>query len=168
MAIAWEGDKILGIQLPEDSDKQLLEAMQKRLQRTDISWNQNPPLYVTELAEQICLHLKGKPQKFSTSHLDLEKITPFFRKIYLKAVEIPPGKVRTYTQLAVKAGSPRASRAVGQAMARNPFPLVVPCHRVVGAGKNPGGFSAHGGLKTKSLLLEIENSKIKIHAPNKP
>ncbi len=87
--------------------------------------------------------------------LDLEGFPPFFRKVWQAAMKIPPGEVRTYGQLARMAGSPRAARAVGGAMAANPFPLIVPCHRVVGAS-HVGGFSAPGGVHLKETLLAWE------------
>jgi methylated-DNA-[protein]-cysteine S-methyltransferase len=69
---------------------------------------------------------------------------------------IPAGATRTYGELAAQLGKPGAARAVGGVMARNPFPIIVPCHRVLAAGGRPGGFSAHGGLHTKMRMLRIE------------
>lgn len=79
----------------------------------------------------------------------------FQRKIYQATAAIPRGKVRTYGELATKAGSPGAARAVGTCMASNPMPLIVPCHRVVGTNGGLGGFSG-GGLPVKMKLLKSE------------
>jgi methylated-DNA-[protein]-cysteine S-methyltransferase len=81
--------------------------------------------------------------------------TSFQKKIYQATAAIPRGKVRTYGELAAKAGSPGAARAVGTCMASNPMPLLVPCHRVVGAHSGLGGFSG-GGLSVKLRLLRAE------------
>lgn len=85
-----------------------------------------------------------------------EGITPFRRRVMEAAERIPAGEVRTYGWLAECAGSPRAARACGQVMARNPFPIVIPCHRVVAAGGGLGGFSS--GLHWKQRLLELEGA----------
>jgi len=69
-------------------------------------------------------------------------------------LSIPLGEVRTYKWIAARAGSPKAARAVGQALKRNPYPLIIPCHRVVASGGKIGGYS--GGIKTKRMLLDLE------------
>ncbi len=84
--------------------------------------------------------------------LDLSRFTPFERAVMQKAREIPPGKVTTYATLARLAGYPRAARAVGNVMAKNPFPIVVPCHRVVRSDLRLGGY-AYGSEVKRSLLL---------------
>ena len=84
--------------------------------------------------------------------------TPFFAEVYAACREIPLGQTMGYGQLAAAVGRPRAVRAVGQAMARNRVPLVIPCHRVVGAAGSLGGFSAPGGVATKRRLLQLEQT----------
>ncbi len=84
--------------------------------------------------------------------------TPFFREVYLECLRIPFGQTRTYQQLAEKCGRPSAARAVGQAMARNRVPLVIPCHRVLGSNGGMGGYSGPGALVTKRELLWHERS----------
>ncbi len=93
---------------------------------------------------------------FQTLELDLECLTPFQARIVECCRGIPFGDTLAYGELAAAAGRPRAARAVGNTMARNRFPLVVPCHRVVGAGGRLTGFSAPGGLTTKQRLLAHE------------
>jgi methylated-DNA-[protein]-cysteine S-methyltransferase len=106
--------------------------------------------------DDIARHLAGAAADLSSIPLDLAGVPPFFRRVYEVTRAVPRGEVRTYAEIAAAAGSPSATRAVGQALAKNPFPLVVPCHRVVAAGNAPGGFSAPGGLDTKARLLAIE------------
>jgi len=81
-------------------------------------------------------------------------MTPFTRRVYRAVLSIPLGEVRTYKWIAARAGSPKAARAVGQALKRNPYPLIIPCHRVVASGGKIGGYS--GGIKTKRMLLDLE------------
>ncbi len=95
-------------------------------------------------------------ETFADVRVDLSHVTPFSLRVYKACRAIPAGETRTYGELAVTAGSPGASRAVGSAMARNRVPIVIPCHRVVGASGRLCGFSAPGGLETKQSLLDLE------------
>lgn len=83
-----------------------------------------------------------------------KQFSPFTLKVYKALLTIPLGEVRTYKWVAKKAGSPRAYRAVGQILKNNPYPLIVPCHRVINCGGKLGGYA--GGLKMKKTLLELE------------
>ncbi len=91
-------------------------------------------------------------------------MTPFTRKVYKAVLKIPLGEVRTYKWVAQKIGHPRAFRAVGQALNQNPYPLIIPCHRVIKSDGKSGGYSR--GIKTKRLLLDLEK-KIKNLCYNK-
>jgi len=86
----------------------------------------------------------------------MEAYPPFSRKVWLACAEIPKGQVRTYGWIARLIGKPKSARAVGQALGRNPFAPIVPCHRVVGADGCMVGFSAPGGIRTKERLLRKE------------
>ena len=86
-------------------------------------------------------------------------VPDFDRRVYAEARSIAPGETRTYGEIAARLGDPGLSRAVGQALGRNPFVIVVPCHRVLAAGGKAGGFSAPGGVETKRRLLEIEGAR---------
>jgi methylated-DNA-[protein]-cysteine S-methyltransferase len=114
------------------------------------------PAWVRRAIELIGRHVSGAPQDLSALPLDTAGLPPFHRAVYEAARRIGPGRTASYGELAAAAGSPRASRAVGQALARNPFIVVVPCHRVLASGGRPGGFSAPGGLDTKARLLALE------------
>lgn len=93
---------------------------------------------------------------FFDGPLDLSFLSPFTRQVYALARTIPYGQTWTYGQLAQVLGRPKAARAVGQALARNPLPIIIPCHRVVNAQGRLHGFSAPGGLQTKAWLLQWE------------
>lgn len=113
------------------------------------------PDWVRDAVDRICRHLKGEKVDLGSIPLDLEGLPPFRRKVYEVLRGLRPGQLLTYGEVALLAGSPGAARAVGQAVARNPLPILVPCHRVV-AADGPGGFSLFGSLETKERLLRLE------------
>jgi methylated-DNA-[protein]-cysteine S-methyltransferase len=115
------------------------------------------PDFVRHVAEMLQLHLAGKTQDFSSVPLDYTGIAPFHACVYEASRRIGSGERVSYGDLASRVGLPGAARAVGQAMAKNPFFVVVPCHRITGAGVL-GGFSAPGGDVTKRRMLEIEGA----------
>ena len=88
--------------------------------------------------------------------LDFTEITNFREKVYSELAQVQPGKTVTYGQLAQQIGSPKASRAVGTAMAKNRHVPIIPCHRVIGSNGSLGNYSGYGGVKTKANLLEHE------------
>jgi methylated-DNA-[protein]-cysteine S-methyltransferase len=106
------------------------------------------------VAAQIVEFYSGGKIKFDFSLLNWKKLSGFSAKVLKESCKIPYGKFSTYSGLAVKVGSPRAARAVGTALANNPFPLIIPCHRVVRSDGTLGGFG--GGLKMKKELLQRE------------
>lgn len=103
---------------------------------------------------QIRSFLQGNPVAFSLDLLDFGVCNDFQRLVLLAEAQIPRGQVSTYGRLAIKIGNPRAARAVGGALARNPFPLIIPCHRTIRVDGHLGGFG--GGLRLKRALLEME------------
>lgn len=116
-----------------------------------------------ELLKEICSQLEiyfcGQLHKFDVP-VDWRYYTPFQEKALRAAMQIPYGQVRTYAQLAGLAGKPKGARAIGGAMARNPVPLIIPCHRVVAANGHLHGYSGRGGLETKAWLLQMEGNQI--------
>ena len=92
--------------------------------------------------------------------LDWSDVPSFHRKVLEQCAQIPAGQTLTYSELAARAGNRRAARAVGSAMARNRWPLVIPCHRVVGAGGRLTGYSGTGGIETKRRLLGLEAGEL--------
>jgi methylated-DNA-[protein]-cysteine S-methyltransferase len=117
----------------------------------------SPPAGVRRAIDGIVSLLAGEPADLSSVEVDLGRAQQFDRRVYALAREIPPGETRTYGELARLLGEPDA-RAVGAALARNPVPLVVPCHRVIAADGALRGFSAPGGIETERRLLEIEGA----------
>jgi methylated-DNA-[protein]-cysteine S-methyltransferase len=156
--LLWNEMAIERLQLPErtlaESRRRLTDQI-KPCQEVELasapSWVQDAALRLQKLL------LKGQVD-LSSIPIDVSRMPPFFRQVYEAARKIPPGQTSTYGALAQAVGSPGAARAVGQAMGRNPLPLIIPCHRVLAAGGKAGGFSAFGGLVTKQHLLAIESA----------
>lgn len=96
----------------------------------------------------------------------LEKYPVFFQKVWKECLKIPEGETRTYSWLAAKIGHPGAARAVGQALAKNPFAPYVPCHRVVRADGGMGGYSATGGIVQKRRMLDAEKRASLLKTPD--
>jgi len=113
------------------------------------------PAWVEGAAEKIARFLAGEPADLDSIPLDLEGHSPFACRVLAALRATRPGETLTYGHLAGLAGSPGASRAVGQVMARNPLPILIPCHRVV-AAQGPGGFTLFGSLDTKERLMALE------------
>jgi methylated-DNA-[protein]-cysteine S-methyltransferase len=151
--VAWSDRGLVGVQLPEAGDTATRERM---LQRFPAAAERPPPPQVRLAIDGIVALLQGEPSDFSEIALDMEGVAPFHRRVYEVARTIPPGKTLAYGEVAARLGAAGAARAVGQALGHNPFPIVVPCHRVVAAGGKIGGFSAHGGPATKRRMLAIE------------
>jgi methylated-DNA-[protein]-cysteine S-methyltransferase len=107
-----------------------------------------------EVSAQIRAFLAGEIVDFSIAGLNFEGFGGFARRVLLADCEIPRGRVMTYGGLAAKLGLPGGARAIGNALARNPFPIVIPCHRVIRNDGSLGGFG--GGLPMKRTLLEME------------
>jgi methylated-DNA-[protein]-cysteine S-methyltransferase len=119
-----------------------------------------PPPHIAGIVKRVQKHLRGEVQDFRDVVVDLDPMGPFARQVYETARKIPPGRTMSYGELATEMSRPTAARAVGQALGRNSIPLIIPCHRVLARSRNPGGFSAHGGVETKAKLLEIEGATI--------
>jgi methylated-DNA-[protein]-cysteine S-methyltransferase len=111
---------------------------------------------IAAVVDRLRAHLAGAPQEFGGVALDLDGATPFAHRVYDALRTVRAGEVTTYAALAARAGSPAAARAVGRAMATNPLPIVVPCHRVLAAAGRLGGYSAPGGVRVKVDLLAAE------------
>ena len=101
----------------------------------------------------------GSDKGFGTA-LDLRGISAFQKAVLTKTAEIPFGQVRTYGEIALAVNRPDAARAVGSALARNPIPLLIPCHRVIGSDARLHGFAAPEGIRIKARLLALEGLKL--------
>lgn len=155
IGIAWGPDGLVGVQLPEKSEAATRERLARR--RPD-AVAALPPATVKDVIDAIQRLLSGEPVDLGFVALDLDGVSAFDCRVYATARGIPFGRTLTYGEIARRVGDPGAARAVGKALGANPFPIVVPCHRVLGADGKAGGFSAHGGLETKMRILSIERA----------
>jgi methylated-DNA-[protein]-cysteine S-methyltransferase len=154
--VAWNHRGISGMQLPEAR----AAATRKRLRaRFPDSHEAMPPQSVQQAMDAIAALLSGSKPDLSSIALDMEGVPDFDRRVYEFARRVPPGATTTYGAIAGALGEPGSARAVGQALARNPFPIVVPCHRVLATGGRLGGFSAGAGVSTKLKMLAIEGAE---------
>jgi methylated-DNA-[protein]-cysteine S-methyltransferase len=156
--IAWNERGIATVQLPEGSAGAGRARMKRRF--PDLR-EQPPPSDVQRAVDAVVALLRGEATDLTFIVLDTTGIDPFNKRVYDLARRIPPGRTMTYGEIAVRLGVPGSARAVGQALGRNPFPIVVPCHRVLAAGGGMGGFSAPGGVDTKRRLLAIEGVAVR-------
>lgn len=156
-AIAWGERGVVAVQLPQQNEAQTRARIGQRF--GDIT-EAAPPADVRAAVEGIVALLAGEPIDLSAVVLDLDGVPDFNRGVYRIAREIPPGKTLSYGDIAKRLGGVELAREVGQALGRNPCPVIVPCHRVLAAGGKPGGFSANGGVTTKLKLLAIEGAAV--------
>ena len=154
--IAWSDAGITRFMLPSST----AEATEHNLQRRVANARPGtPPAHVAAAVEAAKRYFAGEQIDFSDLPLDLSGQDAFFKQIYDAARRVGWGHTTTYGTLAKEIGAgPEVARSVGQAMAKNPVPLIIPCHRVLAAGGKLGGFSAPGGSATKQRMLELEGS----------
>lgn len=155
--MAWGTAAIAGVQLPERGAARTRRRLCRRFPEATEGV---PPAFVAVAIHGLSALLRGEPAVLAALPLELDCLPPFDRRVYALTMAIPRGKVRTYGELAVELDQPGGAREVGAALGRNPFPLIVPCHRVVAAGGRLGGFSAAGGAIAKRRLLEIEGARV--------
>jgi methylated-DNA-[protein]-cysteine S-methyltransferase len=153
--MAWNDAGVLGVQLPEARESATRERL---LRRAAAAQPGEPPPQARRAIDGIVALFSGRAGLFDTVPLDMRLLPPFHRRVYEAARQIGPGQTLSYGTLAAQIGAPGAARAVGQALGRNPFPVIVPCHRVLAAGGKTGGFSAAGGVVTKMRLLSLESA----------
>jgi methylated-DNA-[protein]-cysteine S-methyltransferase len=153
--IAWRPAGLAGLQLPEAKGGNGLARLRRRFPELAPA---ALPLWVEEIVAEVRALLSGRPADLSGAPLDFSDVGGFEASVLRAAREIPPGETLTYGEIAARLGDPGQARAVGQALGRNPWPIVVPCHRVTAAAGRTGGFSAPGGARTKLRLLEIEGA----------
>lgn len=151
--IAWGPGGITGVELPDGTAHETSDALAARFPG---AVQGAPPAAVAAAIGRISDVLAGADDDLADVGVDLTGRTEFERRAYALARTIRPGSTRSYGELAAELGSPGAARAVGRAMGANPVPIIVPCHRVVGAHGAMVGFSAHGGAHTKRRMLLAE------------
>jgi len=153
--IAWGPGGICGLQLPEANDRAAMARLRRRFPALAPA---EPPPAVAAAMARITAFLAGGRDDFRDLALDFGATGAWERSVYEQARAIPAGTTITYGALAAEVGDSGQARAVGQALGRNPWPIVVPCHRITAAEGRMGGFSAPGGTATKLKLLEIEGA----------
>jgi methylated-DNA-[protein]-cysteine S-methyltransferase len=154
-ALAWVPHGVVAVALPEADE----HALRRRIARAlPGAHHAQPPAEIQRAIDDIVALLQGEPRDLSAIELDMERVPEFNRRVYAVARTVPPGATITYGEIAERIGERGAAQAVGQALGRNPFAIVVPCHRVLAAGGGLGGFSARGGVATKRRMLAIEGA----------
>jgi methylated-DNA-[protein]-cysteine S-methyltransferase len=161
--IAWNDVGITRFQLPTRSGRATERILLRRMPGAKPD---APPPEVVEAVAAVKRYFEGEETDFSGFTLDLGEQDPFFERIYAAARRVGWGHTTTYGALAKELGAgPEAARDVGQAMAKNPVALIIPCHRVLAAGGKVGGFSAPGGSAAKTRMLELEGVHIEPPRP---
>ncbi len=155
-AIAWGPGGIARVHLPGTRESETRARVLREL--PGVVEAPLPP-HLNGAVNDIAALLRGEPSDLGRIPLDMSGVPPFHRRVYEAARSIGPGVTVSYGALAERLGSPGSARAVGQALGRNPFAIVVPCHRVLAAGGRVGGFSAAGGVVTKLRMLAIESAE---------
>jgi methylated-DNA-[protein]-cysteine S-methyltransferase len=153
--IAWGHAGIVGVQLPEARE---IETRKRLFRLYPDAREMRPPPNAEAAIEGIVALLRGEMGDFSDVTLDMDGIHVFDQRVYQITCRIPRGETLTYNELAVRMGAPGAVRSVAQAILRNPFVIIVPCHRVLETGGYADKISPHGGLISKRRLLSIEGT----------
>jgi len=151
--IAWGADGIVGVQLPEARE---IETRKRLFQLYPDAREIRPPPNVELAIEGIVALLRGAGGDFSDVTLDMGGIHVFNQRVYQITRAIPRGETRTYGEIAARLGAPGTAHSVARAIARNPFVIIVPCHRVLDAGGYADEISRHGGVISRRRLLSIE------------
>jgi len=153
--IAWSQAGIVGVQLPEARE---IETRRRMLRQYPEARELRPPPEVEIAIDGIVALLRGQACDLTDVTLDMHGVAPFNRRVYEFARAIPGGKTMTFAEVAKRLGASGASHAVGQAIMRNPFTIVVPCHRVLPAAGETDGICANGGVISKRRLLSLEGA----------
>ncbi len=156
-ALAWNDRGLVGARLPQAHADTTRRALLKRFPEAALA---DPSAEIADAILRIQALMRGEAADLTGVRLDEARAPEFNRKVYEIARTIPPGETLTYGEIALRLGDRLLARDVGQALGQNPWPIVVPCHRVTAAGGKLGGFSAPGGSETKLKLLTIEGAQV--------
>ena len=153
LGIVWQetpsGPKVYRVILPDEQ-----VSVEDSIKRTSVLARRQSCPSITELGERIQSFLKGVAIVFDLDTIAMERCSGFQRRVLLAEYDIPRGWVSTYGKIARRLGIPGGARAVGRALATNPFPIIIPCHRAILSNGGLGGFQ--GGQRMKRALLESE------------
>lgn len=158
--IVWGAKGLAGVQLPEADAQATRRRVARSFPRASEEQETQAPAQVRAAMQRIRALLQGSADSLLDIELDMSDVPEFNQRVYAVTRAIAPGRTLTYGEVALRIGEPGAARAVGQALGRNPFAPVVPCHRVLAAGSQAGGFSAAGGVATKLRMLQIEKAQL--------
>ncbi len=150
-----EREEITGFLLPSSTQKSY----------DFLAWSEHRSF--PRLEKAVIGYFTGKKYDFCKFSVTLGDSSPFFQKVYASLRQVKYGATITYKELAKKTGNPSAVRAVGSAMAHNPIPLIIPCHRVIQSNGGLGGFSAGGGVDLKKMMLDLEHPSVPSTADKK-
>jgi methylated-DNA-[protein]-cysteine S-methyltransferase len=153
--VAWQGNELITVLLPA-ADASATSSLLRHLSGGAAAGGDWPPFVQQAVASMQAL-LRGEAARLDGVPLAWSRVGEFERRVYTATQKLGPGETSTYGDLARELGDTGAARAVGTALGRNPWPLVVPCHRVLAAGGKLGGFSSPGGVAQKEKLLAIES-----------
>ncbi|HQR89983.1 MAG: cysteine methyltransferase [Caulobacter sp. 12-67-6] len=154
--VAWSDSGLIGMQLPEATPGAAWARLRKRFPE---AIETPPPPEIERVIERVRDLLAGGRDDLTDIVIDQSQVQGFNWRVYEIARAIAPGETSTYGEVARAMGEPGAARAVGKALGENPWPIVVPCHRVLAASGGMGGFTAEGGTSTKAQLLTIERAR---------
>jgi methylated-DNA-[protein]-cysteine S-methyltransferase len=153
-ALVWDArGAVVGSTLPQGGVHEVRRAV---LRWYPGAVEKDPPAPIVSAVSAVRALLDDGTGDLGDVHLEMGAVPDFDRRVYELVRGIPPGQTLTHGEVATRLGTPGAAQAVGQALGRNPFPPIVPCHRVLAAGRKIGGFSARGGPRTKLRMLEAE------------
>jgi methylated-DNA-[protein]-cysteine S-methyltransferase len=155
MRYRMEGGRDCGVNLPEARE---IETRRRLLRQYPEARELRPPPDVEIAIDGIVALLRGQTCDFSDVTLDMHGVSPFNRRVYEFTRAIPRGETTTFAEVAKRLGASGASHAVGLAITRNPFTILVPCHRVLPAAGQANGICANGGVISKRRLLSIEGA----------
>lgn len=162
VGLAWGERGLLRLQLPD-----AYEARTRRHLTRDLDGvESDPPDWLQPTIARLQQYFAGERVDLSDAPLDLDGKPEFMRRLYQEMIKLRWGETVTYGGLAERVGMPPGTaQSVGQAMGKNPIPIIIPCHRVLASGNTMGGFSAPGGTRTKLKLLELEGIRLGLHDP---
>ena len=155
--IVWSERGVVAVRFPEQGENAVRDRI---IRRFPAAADAAPPETIRRVIDDIVALLNGEPRDLSHVAIDLGDAPDFNRRVYDVARAIPPGKTLSYGEVAERLGDRNLARDVAQALGQNPVPIIVPCHRVMAAGRKTGGFSAPGGVQTKLKLLSIEGAQL--------
>ncbi len=162
VGLAWSDRGLLRLQLPDVDEARTRQHLTRYLDGIEA----DPPDWLKPTIARLQQYFAGEKVDLSDAPLDLDGRPEFMQRLYQEMLKLGWGETVTYGGLAERVGlPPGAAQSVGQAMGKNPIPIISPCHRVLASGNTMGGFSAPGGTRTKLKLLELEGIRLGMHDP---